>query len=99
MEIVKHIIIRIGITGLLVYLFYIGTEYFAPETTGSYPSMGFMLAVFGVGIVVILLILGAFIADTVYLHAKKKFILRNINFGIIGLFLIFLLTIHDKFGL
>lgn len=99
MEIIKHIITRIGIIGLLIYLFFISTDHFAPETTGSYPSMGFVLAFFGVGIILILIILGAFIADTVYLHTKKKFILRNINFGIITLFGIILLLIYDKFGL
>ena len=99
MEILKHLIIRVGCIGILIYLFFTVTAYFAPKTTGSYTSMGFMLAVFGVGLVLILLILGATIADTIYLHAKRKFILRNINFGIIGLFVIFLLWNYYKLGL
>jgi hypothetical protein len=90
MEILKHILSRAGSLALVIYLFGVVSEKMAPQTSGNYPSMGFMLAVFGIGSVLILLIIGLLLADTINLHRKKKLILRNCSLLIIGLFLVFL---------
>jgi uncharacterized membrane protein YidH (DUF202 family) len=90
MEIVKHIIIRTGSLALVVYLFGVISIKMALQTSGNYPSMGFMLAVFGIGSVLILLIMALLLADTINLHRKKKLILRNCSLIIIGFFVVFL---------
>jgi hypothetical protein len=90
MEILKHMLTRAGSLALVIYLFDLISKKMAPETSGNYPSMGFMLAIFGIGSVLILLFMALLLADTINLHRKKKLFLRNCSLLIIGLFLVFL---------
>lgn len=90
MEILKHILIRFGGVSLVVYSFLMVSEKMVPETFGNYPSMGFMLAFLGIGSVLLLIIFSLLLADVIYLHKKKKLILRNISLFLVGLFILFI---------
>lgn len=85
-----HTLTRIGSLALIFYLFLTITKKLAPKTSGNYPSMGFLIAFLGIGSVLILIIFGLLIADSINLHKKKELLLRNISLAIILIFIIFL---------
>ena len=84
--ILKHIVIRIGAIALIVYLFLTLAEKFKPETTGNYPSLGFILSVFGIGALLTLIISGGLIIESILLYKKKKITLLAINLILLVVF-------------